>query len=395
MANPLPLLCVLMLAGPADEAVLNRPIPARLTGEQFAKALEKNLSGDWHHLDLRTFLKQLADENQTAVLLDRGIDPNQALDLELNFQPLAAGFQAAAKTAGAEFCILGNVVYFGPANRALKLRTLEQIRAAELSAIKTRLPKGRALELARSQTVHWNDLDEPRQFVVAVAAKAGVKIVNPEAVPHDLWATATLPKATMTEALSLILIQFDFTFTWNADASEIRLVPVPQIITVEKAYLPAGAPSKRASRAVWEHFLNTAAKTIERQLPGASCRVDAANHRVLLSATLEQHESLSGTNRNSFQGKPAAGKPLPIRRRQFTFRVENVPAIDLFKKLEESGIEIQYDPAQLAAKKIDLNAFIKLDVKQATGEEFFKALCDPLGLKFTIDQNVTVTLTPK
>jgi hypothetical protein len=48
----------------------------------------------------------------------------------------------------------------------------------------------------------------------------------------------------------------------------------------------------------------------------------------------------------------------------------------------------------LAARNINLDDPISMDVKQAEADEFFKALCDPLGLKFSID-DVTVTLAPK
>jgi hypothetical protein len=387
-------ICVLALAGPANEAVLNRPVPQRATGAIFTKALETKVSASWRNVELRTILHRLAEEHQTAVLLDRSINPNQELDLDLPYQPLLAGFGVVAKSAEAELCVLGNTIYIGPANRVRKLRTLKHLRAREPFAIEDRLPPGRTLELSRSETVHWNDLDEPQQLVVNLAAGAGMTVANPEAIPHDLWAIATLPKATVTEALSLILIQFDLTFAWNTDATEIRLVPIPEIVTVEKAYTPAGGPSQRASRAAWEKFLNAAAKSWEQQLPGATCRADAENQCLLVSATLEQHETLASHDRNKPLENQLPGKTPAIRNRQFTLRIERVPASALIKKLEESGIKFSYDPALLAARNINLDDPISMDVKQAEADEFFKALCDPLGLKFSID-DVTVTLAPK
>jgi hypothetical protein len=393
MANPILTICMLALAAPAEAAVLNRPVPERVTGNLFRKALETKISASWRNVELRAILNRLANEQKTAVLLDRSLNPNQELDLDLTYQPLAEGFRRVAKSAGAEVSLLGNTVYIGPAKRAGLLRTLEHLRAKEPFAHEDRLPAGRVLEFSRTRTVHWNDLDEPRQLLADLAGNAGLKVANPEVVPHDLWASATLPHATITEALSLILIQFDLTFAWNADATEIRLVPIPETVAVEKPYTPAGGPSKRATRAAWERFLSTAAKNLEQKLPNASIRVDAENHRVLISATLEQHEALAGADRPKAAGNPDDKTP-PIRNRQFTLRIERVPASALIKKLEESGVKFEYDPVQLAAKKINLDDPISMDVKQADADEFFKALCEPLGLKFTID-NITVTLTPK
>ncbi len=247
--------------------------------------------------------------------------------------------------------------------------------------------------LFRPETIHWNDLDEPRRLVVELANQAGIEVANPNAIPHDLWATGTLPKATITEALSLILIQFDLTFAWSEDTTQIRLIPLPEIVTVERPYTPAGVPSPRASRTARERFLENAAKTWEQKLPGISARVDVDNNRVLIGATLEQHEILTGADPKTTANTPAKKTP-PLSKQQFTLRLENVPASALMERLEKSGIKFDYDPAQLAAKNINLDDAISLDVKQADADEFFKAVCDPLGLKFAID-NVTVTFTPK
>jgi hypothetical protein len=370
--------CVLAFAGADDLAVLNRPVPERVSGPLFTKALDTKISASWTNVELRTILNRLADEHKTAVVLDRSIDPTQELDLDINYQPLEAAFRVVAKSAGAELCILGNTIYVGPAKRVAKLRTLEHLRSRELNANESRLPPGQALALSRAETAHWNDLDEPRQLVIDLAKEVGLEVINPDAVPHDLWATGTLPKATIAESLSLILIQFDLTFAWSEDAAQIRLVPVPEVVAVEKPYVPKHAPSPKASRAVRERFLENAAKTFEEQNPGLTCRADLDNNRLLVSA-------IAGH---------APEKAPPLSKRQFTLRIERVPANALIKKLEESGIVFKYDSAQLAASNINLDDPISMDVTKADAEEFFKAVCDPLGLKFSID-NVTVTLTPK
>lgn len=394
MLNSVLTICLLAFAGPADEAVLDRPVPERVAGPLFAKALDTKISASWRNVELRMIVSRLADEHKASVLLDRSIDPTQQLDLDIDYQPLGAAFGVVAKSAGTELCFLGNTIYIGPTKRVQKLRTLEHLRAKEPFANESRLPSGRTLELSRAETVHWNDLDEPRRLVVDLANRAGIEVINPDAIPHDLWASGTLPKATFTESLSLLLIQFDLTFAWSEDTTQIRLVPVPEIVTVEKPYIPKGAPSARASRTARQRFLENAAKTFEQEHPGVSCRADVDNNRLMVSATLEQHEALSGSGPDKTPANERPEKVPPLSKRQFTLRIERVPASALIKKLEESGIVFKYDPDQLAAKNINLDDPISMDVKQADAEEFFKAVCDPLGLKFSID-HVTVTLTPK
>lgn len=384
----------LALVPPGGEAVLDRPVPERVTGPLFAKALDTKISASWRNVELRSILNRLADEHKTAVILDRGIDPTQELELDIKYQPLEAAFGVVAKSAGAELCVLGNTIYIGPVNRIAKLRTLQHLRSQEPLTNESRLPARRTSELSRTETIHWNDLDEPRRLIVDLATQAGIEISNPEAIPHDLWATGTLPKATITESLSLILIQFDLTFTWNEDTTQIRLVPVPEIVTVEKPYIPKGAPSSKASLAARQRFLENAAKTIGQQHPEISCRVDVDNNRLLVAATLEQHDLLAGND----PAKPIANSPTekvpPLSKRQFTLHNERVPVSALMKTLEKSGVVFKYDPALLAAKNINLDDPISINVEQADANELFKAVCDPLGLKFSIN-NVTVTLTPK
>ncbi len=378
----------------AEEPVLDQPVPDRLSGALLQKKLEIFFSSSWENEELRRILDRLADEYKTAVLLDRSVDPNQKLDLNIGYQPLWSGFGAVAQSASAGLCLAGNTIYVGPPERAGKLRTLIYLRSGKPLAADAKLSAGQALALSRVETVHWNDLDEPRQIAVELANRAGVKIVNPQAIPHDLWASATIPQASFAEAMSLVLIQFDLTFAWNEQATEIRLIPVPKTVGIEKPYTPAGGPSKRASLAARERFLEGVAKSYEQQFPGITCRLDVEHHQIWIKATLEQHEALKNLGQAKPKGNPPAAKVPPVRRREFTLHIEQVKAGDLLKKLEESGIIIKYDSQQLAAKGIDLDQRINMDVEKAKADEFFRKICDPLGLKFAID-NVTVTLSPK
>ena len=195
-------ICLLVLTASvfAEEAVLDRPVPDRYSGPLLQKALETNFSSSWENEELRTLLHRLADEYKTAVLLDRSIDPNQKMDLDLSYRPLWSGFGVVAQSASASLSLVGNTIYIGPPERAGKLRTLVSLRSQEPFAVEAKLPAGRTLALSRVKTVHWNDLDEPRQIAVGLAQRAGVKILNPEVIPHDLWASATLPQASFAEA---------------------------------------------------------------------------------------------------------------------------------------------------------------------------------------------------
>ena len=61
---------------------------------------------------------------------------------------------------------------------------------------------------------------------------------------------------------------------------------------------------------------------------------------------------------------------------------------------EESEVEFLYDAKALEAAGVDLDRAIRLDVKDAGADAFFRAVFVPLGLKFEID-GYTVRLSPK
>jgi hypothetical protein len=112
--------------------------------------------------------------------------------------------------------------------------------------------------------------------------------------------------------------------------------------------------------------------------------------------TVEQLEALEyAMNPNAKPAKPETVEPTPIAKRKFKLKARDVPASTLLKKLEDSRIIFSYNPETLKQHGIDLDQNIKaIDVENASPEEFFHALFDPLKLDFKID-GLTVTLTPK
>src|ERR1700732_4914824 len=76
-------------------------------------------------------------------------------------------------------------------------------------------------------TISWEDLERPAEIVSRIGQQFGLTIVGLEQVPHDLWAGAAIPDATVCEALSLVLNQFDLTFERLPGGAGVRLVRTP------------------------------------------------------------------------------------------------------------------------------------------------------------------------
>jgi hypothetical protein len=224
------LLCFLSSFDVRPKVELNRPVPRLNTAGRFKKRLENPLTFSWKYLELREVLETISENFKISILLDRRIDPDQKLDGALKEIPLQKGLESIAKQASAEIRVVANTVYIGPSRSGDQLQKLVRLRTAELVDLtkEKQCPKERHRELARRNTLHWNDLDRPAEIIEQITKRYKLEVTGIDRVPHDLWAHATLPAINSYEALSLVLIQFNLTFQWNDDASAIQIVPLPK-----------------------------------------------------------------------------------------------------------------------------------------------------------------------
>ncbi len=130
---------------------------------------------------------------------------------------------------------VGNCLVVAPGIPVLRLRTLIALRDMELGK-RSASAAGVAQLRTQRATITWEDLERPADIVARIGRQFGLSIVGLEQVPHDLWAGAAIPDATASEALSLVLNQFDLTFEWLSDEAGVRLVHVPDQVAIERTY---------------------------------------------------------------------------------------------------------------------------------------------------------------
>lgn len=379
---------ILLLASALAEAPVSstlvvdthRPAPTLATAERFHRAIEQKMSATWRRMPLRAVLQAVSREREISILLDRRIDPNQLRPWEFAGLPLRLELIQLAEKLDAAVSFAGNTVYIGPRASAMKIRTLVKLREDELLAVASKLPKGRDLELFRTTTTHWSDLARPAELVQSIAQKHDLKIDGLENIPHDLWAGGTIPSASVAEALTLILIQFDLAFAWTEDTSGIRIHVVPEKVEIAKSY-EASAPLKESRISIWK-----------KEHPAAT--LVEAGGRYEVTANVEAHESFAKLL------MPGTANPLPrptvpssLTRQKFTLKVDQIAFRVLLKELANRNIDIEFNEKELAAAGIDLGKRIDIDVSKAGPEEFFEAVCKPMGLQFRIDKN-KVLLSP-
>ena len=122
-------------------------------------------------------------------------------------------------------------------------------------------------------------MSQPAELVRRLAERHQLEVEGLEQVPYDLWAGAALPQVTAAQALSLVLIQFDLTFEWVAEAQRVRIVPIPNEVGIERGHLPGKGQTPATALAQWRE-----------QFPKLEARL--LDGEVVVRGTLEQHETL-------------------------------------------------------------------------------------------------------
>ncbi len=351
--------------------------PPWATGPKFSAAWDRSLTAAFENAELRDTLRKLGPERHLALLLDRRIDPNQTVGFSMQQEPLRKGVARLAEAHGAELVLTENVAYFGPADRARWLRTAIAQAERSMGTDAAKRP------VSIRKTVAWDDLTTPREILQQMATAFNLEIENPELVPHDLWAGATLPSVTPVEALALVLIQLDLGWTWQPKGRRITLVKWQPPELIERSYQPRGKATVTSLidewRTKWPELL-----------------VAAREKEIVVQGRVEDHESVAkslagGVNRVG----PADGPPpTPLSQRRFTLSEKNVPARAVLKELEKTGAELVLDQDSLDAAGTDLDRAVSIQVQKATIEEFLRAVLGPVNAVAEVD-GLTITIRGK
>jgi hypothetical protein len=369
----------------APPSGLLEPLPERcLTDGRLAGALGETVSGKWTGVTLRSLVRSLARDRQVAVLLDRRVDPDQAIEIEIADTTLRRAFEQVAAKANAACTRVGNVLVIAPPPAAARLRTLAALRDAErTSLLRSRRPAAPARPRA---TVVWNDFDRPADVLAAMGTKFGLAIEGLDNVPHDLWAGALLPEVTSVEALSLALNQLDLTFEWTPGAAGVRLLPVPRTVAIERSYTTSGSAAAAAIAAL--------------KRGSAPADVSFRGGKLVLRGTLEEHETLAPLLRGE-KPRPAASRPgsmrrggPPLERQTFSLEVRDVSLAELLEDLRRQGVPLEYDAQQLRRAGVDLDRKVSLKVTKLPAQTFFARLLEPHVLTFRLERNAVI-VAPK
>ncbi|WP_145224844.1 hypothetical protein [Gimesia algae] len=372
--------------GPGEfPALLNREIPRYHTDRNFRQALTQPFSASWSNVGIRAIIQRIRETQNISVILDRRVDPSRKLKIDLQNLTLEEGLAKIAELVQARIIIVGSNIFIGPDASVSKLKTLLELESGALRelAVSQKELHSRVLQLSRNQTFHFQDLDTPAEILQYITNAYQITVEKEQLVPHDLWSNFSLVSVNATESLSLILIQFDLTYEWSGDAASIRLKSVPDKVLIKKTYPLRGKSIDSVTRQLKEQFPD-----LKLTLNGKLLSIEAAMD------VHDQIEQLLNPQKAARSVRSGVGDTVPLNRRKFTLRVKKVPVLAIMQKLEQSGIEFEYNKQELIEAKINLLQLIDVAVVDADAEEFFDALFSSFKLDYKM-QGVKISLTPQ
>lgn len=357
------------VAPPGPGATGAEPSIGWLTGSALERQLAAPVDVYWSGIPLRQAVGNLSRTQRVAVVIDRRVDPDQAIDLAVSNRPLRQVLQEIAEDRGLGLSWLAGAAYLGPPRVTAGIRTLAELRREEVD----RLPANARRTFLLPEPARWEDFATPRDLLRRAAVDAEIEISGLDQVPHDLWAGADLPSLCLVDRLTLIAGQFDLTFQVAANGSGVALIPIPDDVALERSYPGGRHPSQLADR--WKALV-------------PESQIKVVGDQVVVRGRLEDHERIAQPSRPSQRQTPGPVRPSQGEKR-YTVGQTTGPLGQLLEQLAaQLALELRIDRQALEQAGISLQQPVSFSVKEATLDELFEAVLAPAGCTFRRRGNV-------
>jgi hypothetical protein len=195
----------------------------------------------WQSVPLRDTLDRLRQTFQASIIVDRRVDPNERVTLDIEATSAEQALGGIADSCGLDVARLGKLLYLGPASASGRLRPLANLRTHDAA----KLPADIRNAVLKRQPLEWPRLSEPRPLITSLVERNGWRVVDSEKIPHDLWAANELPDLNLAEQLTVLLLGFDLTFEFQSEDRTVRIVPLKANVAPAPAHnARSGSPTK-------------------------------------------------------------------------------------------------------------------------------------------------------
>jgi hypothetical protein len=189
---------------------------------QNAGQVRRSVAIHWQRVPLRDALERLETSFDSTIFLDRRVDPNARVSLDIEASSVEEVLISIGAQRGLGVGALGGLVYLGPPAASEQLRAVAATRMEDVAE----LPGRQQTALNRKRRLTWPRLTEPRGLAKSLMEGTGWRLDRADRIPHDLWPTGELPELALAEQLTVLLIGFDLTFEIRPRERVIVIVPL-------------------------------------------------------------------------------------------------------------------------------------------------------------------------
>lgn len=294
---------------------------------------QKQASVHYSGTALRESLQRFAELQGVGIFLDRRIDPSRKIYFEKSVCPLDQLLEELGESLELDCFFFDHIVYIGPKDTVDKLPLLLDRHRKQIRT----LPEPVRLKFMAERSLQIPFLTEPRQLIVRLLEERGLRLQNPNRLPHDLWDENTLPAMPFHEQLILLLVGFEIDYSLEVSG--------PNRTTLTFTEIPE-FPRQEALTSVRER----------------------------------------GDVRSNPESKQSAPPSVPLAQRRFSLKIEQQRLNIVLEMLAERiGLSLRWDEPSLESKGVSKESRISFDVKNVTAHELLRTALKPLGLEFRIE----------
>jgi len=311
--------------------------------------LSAPVTATWSGIGLRAWADRISETAGLPVLIDRRLDPETVISIDCQGEPLLDVLTRAATAAGGELAVLKSSIHIVPRGMADITIRAEAARSTRIGS----LPQRQRSVLAHARPWHWPAGARPQDLLRDAAAQAGIRLEGIDTVPHDHLPAMSLPEMTLAERLDLLLSPFDLRVDWLVARTDAGGRPTAAL----------------AGRII----------PMTDGLPSTTAIV-----------ALEQPAAPRPGGRS-----PPSRQKTPVAGETFSLKVA-APLEEVLAALATRlGLQLDLDRESLTRSGIAPGEIVRAAVTNASRDELFHAILNPLALDWTIDGTTLRVFAPK
>ncbi|MDG2184647.1 MAG: hypothetical protein P8K79_03140 [Mariniblastus sp.] len=247
------LLLIVVLSVPA--MVDDRPPIDWLSGKSLARAKQLAISVRWRDVPVRDRLIQLSQTQGIPVVVDRQVDPNRPLNLDIQQKTWDQVLWGIAEQLDLEICQLEELYYVTPVGSSLPIRIAYDRNKDQLRRTRNRLP----VPWLTVTEFEINEFEQPREMVEKLAEQYELSLEGLEKIPHDVWPGYRFPKMDLLQKFTILLSGFGLCPSISENGKTMTIEDIPAIESA-KLRIPFTEQPRTAANALAPMFKDLSIK---------------------------------------------------------------------------------------------------------------------------------------